>query len=113
MRSVFPLKRSALCDLPIKHSLTQCRCCTNCFAIFVHTAVCCIHIVGSQASTYDGCEATSPPLAGQLTPPTWFSQRVPPSSIADCTSQNRRRTCLLYTSPSPRDRQKSRMPSSA
>ena len=27
------------------------------------------------------------------------------------TSQNR--TCLLYTSPSPRDRQKSRMPSSA
>ena len=25
----------------------------------------------------------------------------------------RRRTCLLYTSPSPRDRQKSRMPSSA
>ena len=26
---------------------------------------------------------------------------------------NRRRDCLLYTSPSPRDRQKSRMPSSA
>ena len=26
---------------------------------------------------------------------------------------SRRRTCLLYTSPSPRDRQKSRMPSSA
>ena len=25
----------------------------------------------------------------------------------------RTRTCLLYTSPSPRDRQKSRMPSSA
>ena len=28
-------------------------------------------------------------------------------------SGNRRHTCLLYTSPSPRDRQKSRMPSSA
>ena len=27
--------------------------------------------------------------------------------------QARRRNCLLYTSPSPRDRQKSRMPSSA
>ena len=27
--------------------------------------------------------------------------------------QNVVRTCLLYTSPSPRDRQKSRMPSSA
>ena len=26
---------------------------------------------------------------------------------------NNTRTCLLYTSPSPRDRQKSRMPSSA
>ena len=26
---------------------------------------------------------------------------------------NRQYTCLLYTSPSPRDRQKSRMPSSA
>ena len=31
---------------------------------------------------------------------TWMTDRVP-------------RTCLLYTSPSPRDRQKSRMPSSA
>ena len=28
-------------------------------------------------------------------------------------SHNKERTCLLYTSPSPRDRQKSRMPSSA
>ena len=26
---------------------------------------------------------------------------------------NKNKTCLLYTSPSPRDRQKSRMPSSA
>ena len=29
------------------------------------------------------------------------------------TSDNNKKTCLLYTSPSPRDRQKSRMPSSA
>ena len=28
-------------------------------------------------------------------------------------TENWKRTCLLYTSPSPRDRQKSRMPSSA
>ena len=28
-------------------------------------------------------------------------------------SMRRKNTCLLYTSPSPRDRQKSRMPSSA
>ena len=31
--------------------------------------------------------------------------------VTDCS--NASRTCLLYTSPSPRDRQKSRMPSSA
>ena len=30
-----------------------------------------------------------------------------------CTELRRSHTCLLYTSPSPRDRQKSRMPSSA
>ena len=29
------------------------------------------------------------------------------------TKENNRWRCLLYTSPSPRDRQKSRMPSSA
>ena len=34
---------------------------------------------------------------GELTPGLWISVR----------------SCLLYTSPSPRDRQKSRMPSSA
>ena len=31
----------------------------------------------------------------------------------DDADVTRHRTCLLYTSPSPRDRQKSRMPSSA
>ena len=34
-----------------------------------------------------------------------------PLSIADADDEGY--TCLLYTSPSPRDRQKSRMPSSA
>ena len=34
-----------------------------------------------------------------------------PSDISDIDIKNG--TCLLYTSPSPRDRQKSRMPSSA
>ena len=33
--------------------------------------------------------------------------------IADGCDNARKVTCLLYTSPSPRDRQKSRMPSSA
>ena len=35
---------------------------------------------------------------------------LPGGTIVEATSGN---TCLLYTSPSPRDRQKSRMPSSA
>ena len=33
--------------------------------------------------------------------------------VASLTLQARLKDCLLYTSPSPRDRQKSRMPSSA
>ena len=35
-----------------------------------------------------------------------------PTAVRD-RDPSRRSTCLLYTSPSPRDRQKSRMPSSA
>ena len=34
-------------------------------------------------------------------------------SASDNLAEGERRACLLYTSPSPRDRQKSRMPSSA
>ena len=34
-------------------------------------------------------------------------------ALPDCPSAFHYKTCLLYTSPSPRDRQKSRMPSSA
>ena len=33
--------------------------------------------------------------------------------LQNCLQQCSTNTCLLYTSPSPRDRQKSRMPSSA
>eukprot|EP00828_Plagiopyla_frontata_P039748 TRINITY_DN523_c0_g1_i1.p2 TRINITY_DN523_c0_g1~~TRINITY_DN523_c0_g1_i1.p2 ORF type:complete len:128 (+),score=29.17 TRINITY_DN523_c0_g1_i1:77-460(+) len=38
-------------------------------------------------------------------------RRLTESSCEDCAALYK--TCLLYTSPSPRDRQKSRMPSSA
>ena len=34
-------------------------------------------------------------------------------TAADMTTYERYKTCLLYTSPSPRDRTRSRMPSSA
>ena len=53
--------------------------------------------------------------------PSWRTDEVPMGSTiqARCLSEvcacasSRRLHCLLYTSPSPRDRQKSRMPSSA
>ena len=38
---------------------------------------------------------------------------VPAILSLDANQKSKDETCLLYTSPSPRDRQKSRMPSSA
>ena len=52
-------------------------------------------------------------------PKTWvhlwdrLPLREPETLISSVRSQDACETCLLYTSPSPRDRQKSRMPSSA
>ena len=48
----------------------------------------------------------------------WFHFRMTGAKNTECTfrltnAANAAYTCLLYTSPSPRDRQKSRMPSSA
>ena len=46
----------------------------------------------------------------------WLEQNVTPSkyrNIIEYLQSPKGNTCLLYTSPSPRDRQKSRMPSSA
>ena len=45
----------------------------------------------------------------------WAMPRLFPETIrlTDASSGSIKRTCLLYTSPSPRDRTRSRMPSSA
>ena len=51
----------------------------------------------------DGPEATSEPI---VTIPDIFQDDIPPI-------EDQPRTCLLYTSPSPRDQRGSRMPSSA
>ena len=40
-------------------------------------------------------------------------RKIKGSVCASCYALKGNYTCLLYTSPSPRDRQKSRMPSSA
>ena len=45
--------------------------------------------------------------------PDWFPRQSSPEGILLFDDRNQGGHCLLYTSPSPRDRQKSRMPSSA
>ena len=46
--------------------------------------------------------------------PAQTTQAKSSTTLKDISFQDiRNETCLLYTSPSPRDRQKSRMPSSA
>ena len=42
-----------------------------------------------------------------------YNNRMTPESLNNVTDDEQYWACLLYTSPSPRDRQKSRMPSSA
>ena len=46
-----------------------------------------------------------------LLAPSWWAMQYLINLLAKCA--DRIDICLLYTSPSPRDRQKSRMPSSA
>ena len=46
-------------------------------------------------------------------PVTFAFVTLPDADVKDTPQQGATRGCLLYTSPSPRDRQKSRMPSSA
>ena len=48
-----------------------------------------------------------------LSQPRWINGGSTPFPRDAVTNGNGDTTCLLYTSPSPRDRQKSRMPSSA
>ena len=46
---------------------------------------------------------------------TWLSRKcdLGIDLLGDCFQLNQSRICLLYTSPSPRDKRQSRMPSSA
>ena len=49
----------------------------------------------------------------RIRPPSRISRRTAPSPPADARDRSSIRSCLLYTSPSPRDQRGSRMPSSA
>ena len=52
-------------------------------------------------------------MKGTVTDPGMTGRNVDISQSAAPSAAEPPRDCLLYTSPSPRDRQKSRMPSSA
>ena len=72
-----------------------------------------------ESGAPDGCAPTSPFLCPSFMPCTFLCRPVF-SPLDPCTlccallvEMHSIHTCLLYTSPSPRDRQKSRMPSSA
>ena len=61
-------------------------------------------------------EATGCNIYGKaefLNPGGSVKDRAALAIIEDAEKKGKLRPCLLYTSPSPRDRQKSRMPSSA
>ena len=52
-------------------------------------------------------------MAGSIGYKAGFSIPLSADGTGEPTHKGLHATCLLYTSPSPRDRQKSRMPSSA
>ena len=51
--------------------------------------------------------------AASVNPLDWHFMRGSPYLVRMVAGLSRPRACLLYTSPSPRDRTRSRMPSSA
>ena len=64
---------------------------------------------GPKKPLPDNVQVVEPKAEGTLETP-YSEQKLGKPAFEQPTSPN---TCLLYTSPSPRDRQKSRMPSSA
>ena len=56
---------------------------------------------------------TTQPSVDYLIPPVVVNIGNPIVDIPGCVKAHKDNNCLLYTSPSPRDRTRSRMPSSA
>ena len=68
------------------------------------------YLQGNNAPVHEEIDVANLPVDGELPPDLeGIYMRNGPNPAFDPISY----TCLLYTSPSPRDRQKSRMPSSA
>ena len=67
--------------------------------------------VNCERAAKDGAEIGGHPLSGRVDFKAWIEDIE--MLEGNCRMRIATDTCLLYTSPSPRDRQKSRMPSSA
>ena len=65
-----------------------------------------------QVTWLDRIEVTATPIPGTTIDAAQLPYMVQSATNSEL-SRARSNNCLLYTSPSPRDRQKSRMPSSA
>ena len=72
-------------------------------------------ITNVQSTTADGITFNTPIESrfNSIEDGVFYVRRVDANNVKLARSKGDLYTCLLYTSPSPRDRQKSRMPSSA
>ena len=66
-----------------------------------------------EALTVGGAEQMLVAMANRLSAEGWPVHLICLTKAGELAANLDSRICLLYTSPSPRDRQKSRMPSSA
>ena len=71
------------------------------------------HRVGVYKPVASGCVADGPELVSEDAVALWEAADRPLTLDAVCPQRFAAPICLLYTSPSPRDRTRSRMPSSA
>ena len=72
-----------------------------------------VNVGASPAVSHDVSDATYDPYTGELELTIGSHSLLGQSEFSPTTGTSYNPTCLLYTSPSPRDRTRSRMPSSA
>ena len=70
-----------------------------------------VTLIGDQGTPL--LTSASEPLAGEGELEAEPEEKLVEDEITENAASNDEESCLLYTSPSPRDREKSRMPSSA
>ena len=104
--------------LPRKRGALSKKCRQNLVCLGIFFSILLTH-EGSHREAYRDFQPNLTSSAGGAKGCSDHRFRAPPAYTAQLPTlhqhraNNQYRTCLLYTSPSPRDRQKSRMPSSA